>query len=138
MKYLQLFEQYISERVIMDYWDANEKVRTNPAFAKKMLKLAIQQYDDEYQESYTVDTGKGEIEFGSTFDTIFGSLGRDVDQAPFDWGVNLMQDKIEWFAGWDDEGQIPFDFDKAKLSEVIKALTMAMKKAESVYNGEDE
>jgi len=135
MKYVKLFEQFlITEKSI----DVHDKVRTDPAFAKKMLRYADEESEGgaDYQESYTVQTKPpnwdGPLMTFGTLDAIFGMLGRDVDEAPFDWGVNVANDRIEYFAG-DDDYSIPFNLQDAKLVDVIKVITLAMKKAKAAY-----
>jgi len=137
MKYVKLFEQFlIAEKSI----DVHDKVRTDPAFAKKMLRYADEESEGgaDYQESYTVQTKPpnwdGPLMTFGTLDAIFGMLGRDVDEAPFDWGVNVhREDGIEYFA-YDEEHVIPFKLKGAKLVDVIKVITLAMKKAKALYD----
>lgn len=135
MKYVKLFEQFlITEKTI----DVREKVKTDPALAKKLLRYAIEEHEDgDYQESYVVQTKPpnwdGPLMSFNTLDAIFGMLGRNVDEAPFDWGVNVAADRIEYFAG-DDDYSIPFKLQEAKLEEVIKVITAAMKKAKAAFD----
>lgn len=136
MKYVKLFEQFlITEKTI----DVREKVKTDPALAKKLLQYAIEEHEDgDYQRSYVVQTKPpnwdGPLMSFNTIDAIFSMLGRNVDEAPFEWGVNIAGDKIEWFAGESEEGSIPFKLQEAKLEEVIKVITAAMKKAKAAFD----
>lgn len=134
MKYVKLFEQFlIAEKSI----DVHDKVKVDPALAKKLLRYADEESDGDYQESYTVQTKPpnwdGPLMTFGTLDAIFGMLGRNVDEAPFNWGVNVAADRIEYFAG-DDDYSIPFNLKDAKLPEVIKVITLAMKKAKAAYD----
>ena len=137
MKYVKLFEQFL---IVENSIDVHDKVKSDPALAKKLLRYANEEDEDgdrDYQESYTVQTKPpnwdGPLMTFGTLDAIFGMLGRNVDEAPFDWGVNVAADRIEYFAG-DDDYSIPFKLQEAKLKEVIKVITLAMKKAKAAYD----
>ena len=69
MKKIKLFEEFISSKVLNEATEdiSNEiGIKPNAGLAKKVLKLAIQQADNKWQNSYTVEISKGKK---VTFDT---------------------------------------------------------------------
>jgi hypothetical protein len=138
MKYVSLFEQFITE---------SEKAKSakpelmagNSALGKKLIQAAIKQYDDKYQDAYTVDVGGKKIQF-STVDALTSLDGRNEQDAPFDWGVNGPDGdgKVFIFGGgsYMDEEELFGKIDtNGKLSAALKVYVSALKAAKAKAKG---
>ena len=151
MKYLKLFENFLNEDSSFEQFITEEEGDTveidsislseKPAMAQDLLKQAVSQHNDKYQDSYTVtDTRKMKhFQFGTT-SALYGMVGIDIydgdDAAEF--GVNINSQTMEWFygdfgaAGYGEDGK-PIKYNPEKLSSVIKAFTQAYKLAKSSH-----
>jgi hypothetical protein len=136
MKYLNLFENFLNEDSRIE-----KKVQNDPAFAKKLLKMAMAQYDDEWQESYTVyknpENQEGEgINFW-TLDAALGALGHPPGDGSLDVEVDHNYEVI-WYAMNGDPEEGTVGEHDGTLSGATKLIAKALKAAkaaeEKFYN----
>jgi len=129
MKHIKTFEDYINEAE-----RPAEQVRQgdmDQASAKKLLQAAIQQTEDKFQVSYTIEMGPKKLEF-DTFSALAAMVGGEEGG---DFGVNVAGDgTLEIFWGSKDEkvGKLNQD----KLSAAMQMYTVAFKKAQNMYKKE--
>lgn len=148
MKYVKLFEQFTKEHLITEKTvDVNDKVKSNPGFAKKMLQYAAEEDADGkqmYQTNYTVQTNPpdwdGPLFTFNTMDAIQGAMGINTDDAPFDYGIaGWGKGFIEWFSDpYGDSHRVKVDWDNLLLADAIKLIAKLQKKAESEYKARRE
>lgn len=147
MKYVKLFEQFIShipDAVNEASKDVNDEMKGNPALAKKMIKYAAEENDDDFQWSYTVQTGPpdwdGPLMSFNTMNAINTLMGVNPEDGATDFGVNVQRNgTVEWFygdsdgAGFGEDGD-PLKFNPdGKLSAAIKTVMKAQKLAKAAH-----
>jgi len=131
MKYVKLFEAFLNEDTNIE-----KKVQNDPAFAKKLLKMAIAQYEDEYQESYTVYKNPEDREVNPdagiyfwTIDAALGAIGHPPGDGTLD--VEVDGDEVLWYAMHGDPEEGTVGEHNGTLSGAIKLITKALKIAKA-------
>lgn len=132
MKYLKLFEDFLNEDDIR----IRRKIQNDPAFAKKMLKMAMAQYNDEYQESYTVFKNPKEREVDPdagieiwTVDAALGAIGHPPGDGTL--GVAVDRREVTWYSMYGDPEEGTVGKHDGTLSGAVKLITKALKMAKA-------